>query len=459
MPSTSLAALGALAAFAAGPGLAQVRAGEAALGDWRTDQPGVVRRIAPTDLPRPFATAPSASPSAVVARPSGSMPKTLPGFTVTAFAKLDHPRQIRVAPNGDVFVAETDAGQISILRAADGASTAPPPRVFADGLDRPFGIAFYPAGPNPKWVYVANNNTVVRFAYQAGDVKARGGPETVVAKLADSTGGHTTRDVAFSRDGQTMLVSVGSGSNVAEGMAAKSSADAVAWQSGHAPGAAWGKEADRADVLAFDPQGGGRRVFAGGIRNCVTVAIEPVKGEPWCAVNERDSLGDNLPPDYVTRVRQHAFYGWPWYYIGAHEDPRLKGQRPDLADQVTIPDVLIQPHSAPLGLAFYTPRSGVAAFPAAYRGDAFVALHGSWNRSKRTGYKVVRLKMENGAATGTYEDFLTGFVADDRSVWGRPVGVAMARDGALLVTDDGSGMVWRVAYNPRLASARCSRAA
>ena len=317
--------------------------------------------------------------------------------------------------------------------------------MFAEGLDRPFGIAFFPA-VNPKWVYIANNNSVVRFPYAPGDLKARGAAETIVPKIAETTGGHSTRDVAVSADGKTILVSVGSGSNVAEGMPKKTPEETAAWQADHALGAAWGKEDGRADVLAFYPDGSGRSVFASGIRNCVSVTVNPTTGEPWCAVNERDSLGDNLPPDYVTRVKAKAFYGWPWYYIGNNEDPRLKGQRPDLAGKVTVPDVLIQPHSAPLGLTFYPAHGGAAAFPASYRGDAFVTLHGSWNRAKRSGYKVVRLKTVKGVPTGDYEDFLTGFVADDRGVWGRPVGVAVARDGALLVTDDGGGMVWRVAY-------------
>jgi glucose/arabinose dehydrogenase len=326
--------------------------------------------------------------------------------------------------------------------------------VFASGLDRPFGIAFWPAGPHPRFVYVANNNAVVRFAYASGDLKASGAPETVVAKLASSTGGHTTRDVDFSADGRRMLVSVGSGSNLADGMPAKTPAEAKDWEASHLTGSAWGREADRADVLSFDPEGGGETILASGLRNCVTVRVNPVTGDPWCVVNERDSLGDDLPPDYATRVKAGGFYGWPWYYIGDHEDPRLKGQRPDLAGKAIVPDVLIQPHSAPLGLAFYTARSGAAAFPAAWRGDAFVSLHGSWNRGKRTGYKVVRLKLKNGVPDGTYEDFLTGFVADDRGVWGRPVGVAVAHDGALLVTDDAGGVVWRVAWAPRVASAK-----
>jgi len=433
----------------AGSARAEVLTGAAAMQDWRADAPGVTRRLTIADLPAPMATPPSASPPSVVARPAGATLKAPPGFSVTAFAALEHPRQIRVAPNGDIFVAETDAGRIKVLRSADGAASASRVEVFASGLDQPFGIAFYPAGPHPQWVYVANTNSVVRFAYQSGDLKARGAAEIIVPKLVQSRGGHSTRDITFSSDGRTMLVSVGSGSNVATDMPVKSPAETKTFAAANALGAAWGRETDRADLLSFRPDGSGRATFATGLRNCVSVAIEPTKGAPWCVVNERDSLGDNLPPDYATQVRQGAFYGWPWFYLGSHPDPRLAGQRPDLADKVTVPDVLIQAHSAPLGLAFYTARTGPALFPAPYGGDAFVALHGSWNRARRTGYKVVRLKLRNGVATGEYEDFLTGFVVDDRHVWGRPVGVAVARDGALLVTDDASGAVWRVAPTPR----------
>ncbi|MDB5482826.1 MAG: sorbosone dehydrogenase [Caulobacteraceae bacterium] len=438
----------------AGTAEAQVRTGPAALGDWRTDAPGVIRHITVADMPAPYATHPTALPAAMVAKPADAKLRTPPGFTVRAFATLDHPRQIRVAPNGDVFVAETDAGRIMVLRAPDGATAPAATSVFASGLDQPFGIAFWPPGPHPRYVYVANNNSVVRFAYASGDLKASGAPETVVAKLAGSTGGHTTRDIDFSADGKRLLVSVGSGSNLAEGMPPKTVEDAKAWETEHALGSAWGREAWRADVLSFDPEGHDETIFATGIRNCVTVRVNPVTNQPWCAVNERDSLGDDLPPDYVTRVQVRGFYGWPWYYIGDHEDPRLKGRRPDLAGKAIVPDVLIQPHSAPLGLTFYPAATGPAAFPAGYRGDAFVALHGSWNRSRRTGYKVVVLKTRNGVPDGTYEDFLTGFVADDRSVWGRPVGVAVAHDGALLVTDDDGGVIWRVAYAPKAAAAK-----
>ena len=442
--STTSTLLG-LTLLAAGPAIGQVRTGDAAFGDWRTDAPGVVRKISPSDVPPP--SPPGVAPSARVARPAGAELKTLPGFSVEPFAQVDKARLMRTAPNGDIFVAATGANLIQVLRAADGAAKPSVTKTFAKGLDGPFGIAFYPAGPNPQWVYVANNNSVIRFAYKNGDLEARGPAEIIVPKLADTHGYHTTRDIVFTPDGKRMLVSVGSGSNVAEEMVKKNPEETKAWASTHALGAAWEKEGNRADVLSFDPMGQDAHTYAAGIRNCVGLAIHPLTKDVWCATNERDLLGDNLPPDYVTRVREHAFYGWPWYYIGNNEDSRRKGERPDLAGKVTIPDVLIQAHSAPLEMTFYTARAGAAAFPAAYRGDAFVALHGSWNRAKRTGYKVVRLKLKDGVPTGEYEDFLTGFVVDDKSVWGRPVGVTVAHDGALLVADDGGDKIWRVAYS------------
>ncbi len=434
----------------AGAGVAhgQTRTGTAAFGDWTTDAPGVTRKITPADLVPPYATKPAGAPSSEVDRPAGAQLHTLPGFTVAPFAKLDGPRILRTAPNGDIFVAETAAGRVLVLRAKDGASKPDINSTFAEGLDRPFGIAFYPAGPHPKWVYVAEPNAVVRFAYTSGDLKAQAPkPEVIVPKLSVDTRMHFTRDLAFSADGKRMYVSVGSGSNVGESLPKKTPEEAVAWQAGKTTGAAWGIDEHRADVLVFDPEGQGETIFAAGIRNCVGLAVQPQTQDVWCATNERDLLGDDLPPDYVTRVKEGGFYGWPWYYIGDHEDPRLKGARPDLADKITVPDVLIQPHSAPLELTFYTARKGAAAFPAEYQGDVFVALHGSWNREHRTGYKVARLKLNNGVPTGDYEDFLTGFVVDGKSVWGRPVGVAVAHDGALLVSDDGGDMIWRVAYS------------
>jgi glucose/arabinose dehydrogenase len=421
------------------------RTGAKAYGDWTADAPGVVRRITAADLPAPYAKRSLGTLFSFRLGRSNGQPKAPPGFVVQPFAKLDGPRVVRVAPNGDIFVAETGAGQVSLLRARDGAARPTVNQVFARGLDQPFGVAFYPPGPDPRWVYVAAPNSVVRFAYVNGDLKARGPAQTVIPRLAPNANGHTTRDLAFSPDGRRLYIAVGSASNVAEDMSAKTPAEARAWQAGHPLGAAWGRAENRADVLVSDPNGGGLRVFATGIRNCAGLAVGPADGAVWCATNERDDLGDDLPPDYATRVREGGFYGWPWFYIGGHEDPRLKGRRPDLAGKAIVPDVLIQPHSAPLGISFYEARGGPAAFPAEYRGDAFVALHGSWNRSRRTGYKIVRLKLRNGAPDGTYEDFVTGFVTASGRVTGRPVDTATAHDGALLFTDDDGDMLWRVA--------------
>ena len=414
-----------------------VRTGAAAFGDWRTDAPGVRRLITPADLPPPLATRSAANMPQLRARTGADMPKAPLGFAVGLFASgLNAPRVIRVAPNGDIFVAESGAGRVRVFPSGDGGAALAQGEVFAEGLQRPYGIAFYPSGPDPRFVYVATPDSVVRFPYRSGEMKASGPGETI-ARLP-SGGGHWTRDLAFSPDDKTLFVSVGSSSNVAEGARIPDEAEIA-----EAPlGASFGDERRRADVLAFDPDGGHERVYATGIRNCSGLAVEPGTGALWCAVNERDGLGDDLPPDYATHVAAGAFYGWPWYYLGDHQDPRHKDQRDDLANRITTPDVLIQAHSAPLGVAFYMADQ----FPPEYRGDAFVTLHGSWNRSKRTGYKVVRLLMKDGAPTGAYEDFLVGFVSDDKYVWGRPVGVAVTHDGSLLVSDDGSGSIWRVTY-------------
>ena len=426
--------LGVLAAIiGAGAALAAdtVQTGTAAYGDWRTDAPGVRRLITSADLPPPFATLSAANPSRLAARKPSDVPKAPEGFSVDLLAEgLAVPRVVRTAPNGDVFVAESGAGRVRILRPDGAGGTPAQGAVFAEGLEQPFGIAFYPSD-GPHWVYVATPGSVVRYPYRDGDMKASG-PAEAIAELP-SGGSHWTRDLAFSPDDRTLFVSVGSRTNDAEGLAAVAA---------RLLGASWDKERDRADVLAFDPDGSHRRVLATGIRNCSGLTVQPATGALWCAVNERDGLGDDLPPDYATRVVDGAFYGWPWYYIGAHEDPHHKGERPDLAARVTSPDVLFQPHSAPLGITFYEGD----AFPPDYKGDAFVAFHGSWNRSKRTGYKVVRLLMKDGKPTGVYEDFLVGFVANDESVWGRPVDVAVTKDGALLVTDDGGGAIWRVRW-------------
>ncbi len=438
--------------------------------DWQRQAPGAQHHFKVVDLPEPYATRSAGNGPQVVPCPTNATLAVPPGFTVKLFAKgLNNPRLVRTAPNGDIFIAETGPNRIRVMRAADGRDAPTENQVFAERLRGPFGISFYPPGDQPQWIYVANNNSVVRIPYRNGDLKARGEPEVIVPKLSDTTGGHTTRDVVFSRDGKRMFISVGSGSNVAEQMGKKTPQETRTWEAENGLGAPWGPETHRAQILVTDPEGHQRlQAYATGIRNGVGLAVNPETGDLWVSTNERDSLGDNLVPDYVTRVKEGGYYGWPWFYMGNHEDPRHAGERPDLAGKTLVPDVLEQSHSASLQMAFYTATSGVAAFPADYRGDAFVALHGSWNRTIRTGYKVIRVLLNHGVPTGQYDDFLTGFVINNNSVWGRPVGVTVAHDGALLITEDGNGTVWRIAYegdkysktdfpmraSPRFAAAR-----
>ncbi|MCC8939142.1 sorbosone dehydrogenase family protein [Bradyrhizobium sp. Arg68] len=434
----SLAAVLLAAMTVTGSGAEPVLKGADAFGDWQRDKPGTIRLITPQDLPKPGATPSSSNAPRVTTRPASVVPQVPAGFKIELFASgLSGPRIIRTAPNGDIFVVETSQGRIRVLRSAAGASKPATNETYATGLSRPFGIAFFPNGDNPQWLYVANTDSVVRFAYRSGDLKASGKPETV-ASLPHSYFGHSTRDIVFTPDNKRMLVSVGSVGNAGEGLGRAPEG----WSTERPLGAAWGAETDRAAVLAFDPDGKNQKLFATGIRNCVGLAIQPGSGTPWCSTNERDSRGDNLVPDYVTRIREGAFYGWPWFYIGGNEDPAHVGARPDLKDKVTIPDVLLQAHSASLGITFYTGSN----FPTEYRGDGFAAEHGSWNRSRRTGYKVIRIRLKDGVPTGEYEDFVTGFVIGDNEVWGRPVGVTVANDGALLVSEDGNGTIWRISH-------------
>ncbi|HET9623733.1 MAG TPA: sorbosone dehydrogenase family protein [Kofleriaceae bacterium] len=357
-----------------------------------------------------------------MARPAHALPKVPPGFVVDQLTSdVRRPRMIRTAANGDVFVVESEAGRVKVVRGADG--DAPQVEVFATGLHQPFGIGFYPPG-KPTWVYVANTDSVVRFAYQDGDLHARGTRQLVVDDISGGGrlrgGGHWTRDLAFSDDGTKMFVSVGSRSNVSDSAA----------------------EDRRARIFEYSPDGTHERVYATGIRNPVGLAIHPETHELWTSVNERDELGDHLVPDYITRVRDGGFYGWPWFYIGDHQDPRHAGKHPELKTKVLVPDVLLQSHSASLGLMFYTGTQ----FPAEYRGQAFAAEHGSWNRARRTGYKVIYTPIKDGAPTGEYVDFMTGLVTPDGNVWGRPVAVAQTRGGALVVSDDAGNCLWRIRY-------------
>ncbi len=466
----------------------QAITGAAAFADYTQQKPGTLRKITVNDLPEPNPGEAVDNGPSLVPRPEGAWPIAPAGFKVTLYAggDADHPLQrsennkqthaptsgtfvmprlIRTAPNGDLFLSDSQAGTVFVLRGTQADGKAQTISPFATGLDHPFGIAFYPAD-NPRFVYVANTTTVVRFPYHSGDLKASAGPEMIVPDLPGYAqlrgGGHWTRDVVFSKNGDRMLVSVGSGSN----------ADDPDTHS---------REFHRADVLEFSPEGKFLKVYAYGIRNCVGEAINPVTGSLWCSTNERDNLGNNLVPDYITSVQEDGFYGWPWYYMGGHRDPRLplpcangtgpnpqaaalsdaqagNCKRVDIASKVLTPDILVQPHMASLQMTFYPGHTTApSAFPAQYDGAIFAAEHGSWNRARRGGYEVVYAPVQNGHALGSYADFLTGFVTQDGQVWGRPVGVTVGKDGSLFVTDDGSRSVWHVTYTGGQNAATASR--
>lgn len=418
-------------AFSASAKATNVLTGQAAFASYTNEKPGTFRKITVRDLPEPYATTSVRNaPSRIVPRPDNAWPQVPQGFQVQLFATgFREPRLMRTAPNGDVFLADSTAGKIIVFHGVTKEGKAEVTSEFATGLNRPFGINFFPAsGSAPQYIYVGNTDSVVRFLYKDGDLKARGPAEPVVKSLPSGAevvggGGHWTRDVVFSRDFKKMFVSVGSRSNVDD--------------TDNNP-----SEFHRADVLEYNPDGSGVRVYAYGIRNCVGEAVQPETGDLWCSTNERDELGDNLPPDYITHIQDGGFYGWPWFYIGPHQDPRHQGKHPELRDKVIVPDVLVQPHLASLEMMFYEGSQ----FPSDYKGDIFAAEHGSWNKALRAGYELVRVPLEGGKAGGEYEDFMTGFVTPDGEVWGRPVGVTMMNDGSLLVSDDGSRSIWRVSY-------------
>ncbi len=378
------------------------------------DVPGTRHSVSPTDLPKPYATPGVANTSSVVPRPPGTLPQAPKGFTVSVFASgLANPRWMALAPNGDVFLAEPSAGKITLLREAAGKVER---YAFAEGLSRPHGLAFHDGA-----LYVGADEAVWKLAYTNGATKA--GAKTQVTK--GGFGGkdyHWTRDIAVSPAG-ALFVAIGSGCNVCE------------------------EDPRRASVQRVKADGT-LTPFATGTRNPVGIAFYPGTDHLFIAVNERDGLGDDLVPDYMTQIRQDDFLGWPYAYTGAHPDPDFGKKRPDLVAKTKTPDTLFTSHSAALGLAFYD----ATQFPAAYRGGAFVALHGSWNRGAPTGYKVVYVKFANGRPENAYEDFVTGFwsgakTADGAArVWGRPAGLLVAKDGSLLIADDAGKTVWKVRY-------------
>ena len=363
-------------------------------------------------LPAPFATKSAGNGPNKTQPPAGFLPTVPSGFKVNVFATdFKRPRWLIVAPNQDIFLADMGSGEIIILRDPKNTGGAQERVVFADGLKRPFGIAFH-----GDYVYVGNMSSLVRFRYDPKTSKRLGEAEHLMDLPA---GGHDTRSLAFSADGKHLFIGVGSESNVSPG-----------------------EEPIRAAVTVCDPDGKNARRYATGLRNPVGLAIEPTTGEVWTSVNERDELGDDLPPDYFTSLRDGGFYGWPYSYIGDNVDSRVKPQRADLVTRAIIPDVLLGAHVAPLQFAFYTGKQ----FPESYRGGAFVAEHGSWNRSTRAGYQIAFVAFKNGKPSADPVPFMTGLVPDPSKpdVYGRPVGVAVAPDGALLVSDDGAKVVYRI---------------
>lgn len=372
------------------------------------------------DLPRPFETESTRRSSRLVKQPADATLEMPKGFKIDVFAEggFRYPRWMALAPNGDVFVADSRANKVIVLRDADKDGKAEKRFVWSDKLSQPFGMAFH-----KEWFYVANTDSVVRFKYKNGQTAADSEPERVIKLTRGGYNQHWTRNILFSPDGEKLFVSIGSTGN-------------------------YQTETDerRAAINVYNPDGSGHKVYASGLRNPIGLAINPKTGQLWTAVNERDRLGNDLVPDYVTSVKEGAFYGYPYSYIGKNPEPRLNGARPDLIAKAIVPDVLVTSHSAALGIVFNNGKM----FPKKYHGDAFVAFHGSWNRKKLTGYKIVRLdfnkkgKLKNNG----YEDFITGWLPneDSNEVWGRPVGLLMLNDGSMLITDDGARKIWRVTY-------------
>ena len=400
----------------------------------QTDTPGSqpmegIGRSESLKLPAPFATPSVRNTSKVIGWPKGRMPTAAPGFEVSLFAEnLDNPRSAYVLPNGDVLVVEAtrewpgradrpekSANRIALLRDVNKDGKPDVRETFLTGLNMPHGMLLL-----RDWFYVGNTDGVVRYPYRSGQTRIEAKGEKILDLPA---GGHYTRNLIADPTGRKIYVAVGSASNVDEENQ-------------------WEKDQRRAGILEINPDGSGMRIFARGLRNAVGMDWEPKTNALWTVVNERDLLGDDLVPDYLTSVQEGAFYGWPYSYFGRNEDPRKKGQRPDLVAKAIIPDYALGSHVAALGLAFYRGK----AFPQRYHGGAFIGMHGSWNRSAMVGFKVAFVRFQNGKPVGPLEDILTGFIANEKTfeVYGRPVGVTVAADGSLLVADDSGGKIWRV---------------
>ena len=382
--------------------------------------PGTKLQYDAASLPKPRAT-PSNAFSPGYSEPSG-IPITVPqGFTVNVFAKgLNNPRKLFVAPNGDVLLAESGPGVITLLRDADGDGKAEKISEFANNLAIPYGMAL-----GEDALYVGAQDGISRFAYKPGDVKASGARTLITPKGAfGATGGHATRNVALSPDRKTIYAAIGSASNFSE------------------------EAAPRATVQVFDLNANGsqatnQRTFTSGTRNPVGLVVRPGTSDLYITVNERDTLGDELVPDYFTKISDGAFFGWPYSYIGKNPQPGLEGKRPDLVAKAQVPEVLFRSHSAPLGFTFYDGKQ----FPADYRDGAFVALHGSWNAGAPRGYMIAFVPFAGGKPSGAYTVFASGWLADDgKKMHGRPCDVAVAKDGSLLIADDGGDVVWRISY-------------
>ena len=387
--------------------------------------------------------------------PARATPVAAEGLTVSAYASgLDHPRWVYVLPNGDVLVAETNAppkpedgnsikgwvmkkvmkragagtpsaNRITLLRDADGDGVAETKTVFLAGLHSPFGMTL--VGDS---LYVANSDAVIRFPYKTGDLRITDPGKKIADLPAGPINHHWTKNIIASRDGKHLYATVGSNSNVAEN--------------------GIDKEENRAAILEIDPANGNTRLFASGLRNPNGMSWQPQSGVLWTVVNERDEIGGDLVPDYMTSVKDGAFYGWPYAYYGQHVDERVKPPRPDLVAKAIPPDYALGPHTASLGLVFYDGK----LLPARYANGAFVGQHGSWNRKPSSGYKVIFVPFANGRPNGDAEDILTGFLTSDGDAYGRPVGVAVDKAGALLVADDVGNVIWRVTPTSKQASAQ-----